>query len=152
MNPAFLKLTGTLSTYQKLLNNLFSTVFRLAGKRRMSRTFTDNINSFIVSNSFNSTAADDESKVLAWLSPLEPQVRHQDIRNQRVGSVGDWLLETEEFRSWYHGSEKGESDHAALFCYGDPGVGKSYIRYGRPLVRNKRRILLLIGCEIVPWW
>ena len=102
----------------------------------MSRAFTDNINSFNVSNHYSFTAADDESKILAWLSPLEPLVRHQDIRNQRVGGIGDWLPETKEFRNWYNGSEKGESNHAALFCYGDPGVGKSYIRYGRSSVRT----------------
>ena len=103
----------------------------------MSRAFTDNIDSFNVSNSYNNvimlTAAADESKILAWLSPLEPQVRHQDICEQWVDSVGDWLLETREFRSWYNGSG---SDHAVLFCYGDPGVGKSYIWYEKP-VRNK---------------
>ena len=93
----------------------------------MSRAFTDNINSFNVSNNFTFTAADDESKIMAWLSPLEPQVRHQDICNQRVDDIGDWLLETEEFISWYK-----ESNHSTLFCYGDPGVGKSYIWYERP--------------------
>ena len=94
----------------------------------MSRAFTDNINSFNVSNNFIFTAADNESRILAWLSPLEPQVRHQDICDQRVDSIGGWLLETKEFRDWYNGSsEKGGSDHPVLFCYGDPGVGKSYI-------------------------
>ena len=88
----------------------------------MSRAFTDNINSFNVSNNFTFTAADNESKIMAWLSPLEPQVRHQDICNQRVDDIGGWLLETEEFINWYK-----ESNHATLFCYGDPGVGKSYI-------------------------
>ena len=100
-----------------------------------TRAFTDNISSFNNNNSFNNVsnitfaAADEESKILAWISPLEPQVRHQDIRKERVESIGDWLLETKEFRSWYNGNEKDESDHAVLFCYGDPGVGKSYIRY-----------------------
>ena len=106
----------------------------------MSRVFTDNIDSFNVSNSYNNvitfTAPDDEPKILAWLSPLEPHVRHQDICNQRVDSIGEWLLETKEFRDWYN-SEKDGSDHAALFCYGDPGVGKSYIRYVRLPVWNK---------------
>ena len=111
----------------------------------MSRTFAGNINSFNNVSNIIFTAADNESKILAWLSPLEPQVRLQDIRDQRVDGIGDWLLETKEFRNWYNGSENGESDHAALLCYGDPGVGKRYIRYGRPSVRNKRRILLLIG-------
>ena len=107
----------------------------------MSRAFTDNIDSFNVSNSYNNvimlTAAADESKILAWLSPLEPQVRHHDMCEQRVDSVGDWLLETKEFRSWYNSGENGGSDHAALFCYGDPGVGKSYIWYEKPSVRSR---------------
>ena len=80
-------------------------------------------------NSFNQltiigNASDDESKIHAWLSPLDPRVRHQDIRSQRMDSVGAWLLETEKFRSWYSGDE---SNRATLFCGGDPGVGKSYI-------------------------
>jgi len=100
----------------------------------MSRAFANNIDSFNHNNVITFTAADDESKILAWLSPLEPQVRHQDIRNQRVDSVGDWLLGTKEFRNWYNGCGKDESDHAALFCYGDAGVGKSYIRYERSSV------------------
>jgi len=113
---------------------------------------TGNINSFNNVNSFNSvsnniilTAADDESKILSWLSPLEPHVRHHDICNQRVGSIGNWLLEIEEFRSWYKGSAKGESDHAALLCYGDPGIGKSYIWYERRSVVNEQWTLLLTG-------
>ena len=92
----------------------------------MSRVFTDNINSFNVSN-ITFTATDDEPKILAWLSPLEPQMAHRDICEQRVGGVGDWLLGTEEFKSWYNGSESDGSGRASLFCYGDPGVGKSYI-------------------------
>ena len=113
----------------------------------MSRAFTDNINSFNVSNNIIFNAPDDESKILAWLSPLEPQVRHHDICNQRVNNIGGWLLETKEFRSWYNGSEKDGSDHAALFCYGDPGVGKSYIWYERLPARNKQRALLLTPCD-----
>ena len=91
----------------------------------MSRAFTDNFNSFNnVSNNFTFTAADDEAQIMTWLSPLEPQVRHQGICDQRVDNIGGWLLETEEFINWFNGS-----GHAALFCYGDPGVGKSYIWY-----------------------
>ena len=90
----------------------------------MSQSFSNNINSLntIVNNL---TVADDRSNILAWLSPLEPRLRHQDIQDRRVEIVGEWLLGTEEFRSWHAGSE---SDNAVLFCYGDPGVGKTYIR------------------------
>jgi len=115
----------------------------------MSRTFTDNTGSFNVSNTYNNnvitvTAADDESQIRAWLSPLEPQLRHHDIFNLRVDSIGDWLLETKEFISWYEGS-----GHAVLFCYGNPGVGKSYIWYEQPAVRNKKRVLSLTGGDAI---
>jgi len=118
----------TLSNDQKLLNNLFLTAFLAAKNLRMSRTLTDNTGSFNVSNSYNNvitvTATDDESKIMAWLSPLGPQVRHQDICSQRIDDIGGWLLETEEFINWYNGSSR-----AVLFCYGNPGAGKSYIWY-----------------------
>jgi len=94
----------------------------------MSQPFSNNIGSFnTVVN--NITAAEDQSKILAWLSPLNPGVWHQDIRNSRIENVGGWVLETEEFRSWYTGSRGSASDNAVLFCYGDPGAGKTFIRY-----------------------
>ena len=94
----------------------------------MSQSFSNNINSLntTVTNNFN--IIDDRSEILAWLSPLDPKLRHQDIQSCRVENVGKWLLQTEEFRSWYASSEGGESDNAVLFCYGNPGVGKTYIR------------------------
>ena len=117
----------------------------------MSRAFTDNVNSFnnVSNNIIFTTADNDEPSILAWLSPLEPQVRHQDICDQRMDSVGEWLLETREFKSWHNGSENGGSDHAALFCYGDPGVGKTYIWYEKP-VRNKGHDCLQVAM-VVPW-
>ena len=76
-------------------------------------------------NNFGST--DEKDKILAWISPLEPKIRHHDIRAQRVEQVGDWLFQREEYRNWFDGIRGGESDNSALFCYGDPGVGKTYI-------------------------
>ena len=78
-----------------------------------------------MSNHF--TVADDRSNILAWLSPLDPKLRHQDIRDGRVENIGEWLLQTEEFRGWYAGGGSEPGD-AVLFCYGDPGVGKTFIR------------------------
>jgi len=96
----------------------------------MSLPFSNNINSLNTAiNVWNNyTIADGRSQILAWLSPLEPRLRHQDIRDRRVENVGEWLLQAEEFRSWHAGSGEGESDDAVLFCYGDPRVGKTYIR------------------------
>ena len=91
----------------------------------MSQSFSNNINS--LNTTINFTVADDRSNILAWLSPLDPKLRHRDIQDRRVEYVGEWLLQTEEFRSWQAGSV-GESDNAVLFCYGDPGVGKTFIR------------------------
>jgi len=92
----------------------------------MSQSFSNNINSLNTVNNF--TVADGRSSILAWLSPLEPRLRHQDIQDNRVEGVGEWLLQSEEYRNWYEGSGGSASDNAVLFCYGDPGVGKTYIR------------------------
>ena len=100
----------------------------------MSRSqIKDNINSFntniLVNNvSNNYRVADEKSEILAWLSPLEPQSRHHDIRTRRVEEVGYWLLQTEEYRNWFDGIHGVQSNVSALFCYGGPGVGKTYIR------------------------
>jgi len=143
MSPAFPKLTRTSLTGATVFKHPTLYTISNSKNRRMSRAFTDNTDSFNITNSYNNVTrvtlivADDEPKILAWLSPLEPQVRHHDICEQRVDSIGNWLLETKEFRGWYNGSENGGSNHAALFCYGEPGVGKSYIWYERLLARNK---------------
>jgi len=78
--------------------------------------------------SFNNTfyGSDEDAQIMRWLSPLEPNNRHQGVRTDRFDGVGDWLLETREFREW-RGSE-GEADRAVLFCTGNPGVGKTYLR------------------------
>ena len=99
----------------------------------MSQSVCNNSHSFntcytAVSVSNNLTVADDRPNILAWLSPTDPKLRHQDIQDRRVEGIGGWVLQTEEFRSWYAGSGEGESHDAVLFCYGDPGVGKTYIR------------------------
>ena len=92
----------------------------------VSTTLPNNGNTSDVWNSDTST--DDRSQLLTWLSPLNPGMRHWDIQEQRANGVGEWLLQTEEIRRWYAGSEKGEGESAVLFCYGDPGVGKTFIR------------------------
>jgi len=70
--------------------------------------------------------SDQDAQIMRWLSPLEPNNRHQGVRTDRFDGVGDWLLETKEFREWR--ASEGGADMAVLFCSGNPGVGKTYLR------------------------
>ena len=95
-----------------------------------------NTNSGNVLNSYNNInlRIDEESlRIQEWLSPLDPNKRHQDVRNRRFDGVGEWVLQTSEFESWC-GSKDG-SVNRTLLCCGGPGVGKTYIRYKSLLKR-----------------
>lgn len=70
---------------------------------------------------------DENPEILQWLSTLESEKRHQDLRINRLEGVGNWLLETDEFREW--GNKQDASLQAVLFCHGHPGVGKTHIRW-----------------------
>ncbi|CUS09922.1 unnamed protein product, partial [Tuber aestivum] len=63
-----------------------------------------------------------EGEILKWISPPELLDRHQDVQQCRFEGVGTWLLQTREFNEWAYGSAD-----PTLFCYGDPGVGKTCI-------------------------
>ena len=91
-----------------------------------SNNFSNNTNSFNVSNNY--TVIDDRPQILAWLSPLDPGLRHCDIQERRVNHVGEWLMGTEEFRRWCRLDGESEGDKAVMFCYGHPGVRKTFIR------------------------
>ena len=87
-----------------------------------------------VTNSHNITVNktdDEDNQIKQWLSPLEPRYRHQSVQADRVNCVGGWLLERKEFRKW--SDSQGAPKQAVLFCYGDPGVGKTHIRSVRKL-------------------
>jgi len=81
-----------------------------------------------ITGSFNTTfnMSNEDSQIMRWLSPLEPNNRHQGVRTDRLDGVGDWFLETSEFREWRGG--EGGVDGAVLFSTGNPGVGKTYLR------------------------
>jgi len=88
-----------------------------------------NSNAGNTTNSHNTTInlkVDHEGlQILQLLSPLEPQQRHQSVRTHRVDSVGTWVLETREFGQWCAAED---SVGQVFFCYGNPGVGKTYVR------------------------
>jgi len=94
-------------------------------------TISDNNNCLNTSISYtvsNYTVADDRPQLLSWLSPLDPGLRHCDIQERRVNDVGEWLMGTEEFRKWCGLDGECEGDKRVMFCYGNPGVGKTFIR------------------------
>ena len=128
---AFLPLPRTSSTHDSQKLQLFN---RGSNKQsKMSQyTIKDNTNCFNTTNSINVqnnlTISHDRPELLAWLSPLDPGLRHCDIRERRAKDVGEWFIQTGEFRRWSGLSEEGEGDKRVLFCSGNPGVGKTFIR------------------------
>jgi len=81
-----------------------------------------NINT--ISNTFY--LSEEDAEIFRWLSPLEPNRRHQGVRTDRFDGVGEWLLETRKFREWRCSEEGSGKD--VLLCSGNPGVGKTYLR------------------------
>jgi len=80
-----------------------------------------------IDNSLNNFyISDEDAPIMRWLSPLEPSNRHQGVRTERFDGVGNWLLETSELREWRY--SEGGADSGVLFCSGNPGVGKTYLR------------------------
>ena len=59
-----------------------------------------NVNSGNITGSFNTTfhKLDEDPQIMLWLSPLEPNHRHESLRTDRLNGIGDWILETSEFR------------------------------------------------------
>ena len=104
-----------------------STSSNMAQKSSQNLNIADNINSFNYNNviNVNTGLSDEENQIREWLSPLKPQQRHQGVRAERLDDVGDWFLETSEFRKWSNGDDA--SPERVLFCSGGPGVGKTYL-------------------------
>jgi hypothetical protein len=91
-----------------------------------STNLSNDTNAFNVQNNY--TVTDNRSPLLKWLSPLEPELQHQDIRECRIDNVGEWLLQTKEFRRWHGRNGEGECDKVDLSCYRGPGIGKIFMR------------------------
>jgi hypothetical protein len=69
---------------------------------------------------------DTETKILEWLSTLQPQTKHHEVCSRRLPDTGEWLLEREEFRS---GCNEAQSKNV-LWCHGIPGAGKTVLTSG----------------------
>jgi len=93
---------------------------------------TGNSNSYNVTDSLNNNInlgkviAYESPKIMRWLSLLDSRRRNQGVRTDRLECIGDSLLETNEFLEWKSG-ESG-ADKNLLFYYGNPVVGKTFLR------------------------
>ena len=105
-----------------LLVLIESVISNMAQESAQNLCIADNVNSFNVIN-VNTMISDEDNQMMEWLSPLKPQQRHQSVRADRLDGVGDWFLETSEFREWSN-AEDGSFERV-LFCFGGPGVGKN---------------------------
>ena len=83
---------------------------------------------------------EESSRIQAWLSPLDPEIRHRAVSRSRMDGVGDWVLRRNEFKAWC-GSQDGSGD-PTLVCYGGQGVGKTFIRYH---ILCHPRVMLMSG-------
>ena len=63
---------------------------------------------------------------MRFFAPREPNNEHQGVHTGKFDGVGDWPLETREFRESIDGG--GRTDKAGSFCFGNPEVGKTYPR------------------------
>ena len=101
----------------------------LSPHRQPTSAGTGHKNSFNVKNSYNTnyntTYVDENPQILKWLSPLEPRLRHQDVRTRRLDGLGDWFLRKDAFINWCDGEDG--SIMGTLFCSGAPGAGKTYL-------------------------
>lgn len=60
--------------------------------------------------------------LLNWLSDFRYEERHEKRFAQIHPGTADWLLDTDEFLDWFE-----SVDSSVIWCYGGPGVGKSFL-------------------------
>ncbi|RPA88320.1 hypothetical protein L873DRAFT_1824652 [Choiromyces venosus 120613-1] len=87
---------------------------------------SSNVAHSVNTNNFITNTANDTAEIMQWLSPLETRNRYQDVRSDQFDGVGNWLLETNQFRE--RRSAQGGADKAVLFCHWNPGVGKTFLQ------------------------
>lgn len=62
-----------------------------------------------------------DKAILEWLTPVEYHSRLNDLISKRQPGTGEWLLNSEGFKTWLNTSKM------TLFCPGIPGAGKTFL-------------------------
>ncbi|KAI5816139.1 hypothetical protein BZA77DRAFT_64442, partial [Pyronema omphalodes] len=69
---------------------------------------------------------DDEiPQIMSWISPLESNERHCDIRQCRLEGTGEWFLLQSSFQTWSDSHSSDGNIGSVFACSGVPGAGKS---------------------------
>lgn len=66
-------------------------------------------------------AAEEREKILYWVSAVEPEQKHHDVRIQRMDGTGEWLLQDTRYQRW---RDEPRSSGNVLWCRGIQGSGK----------------------------
>jgi len=112
------------TTFLIILPALVQSVSKnMAQKSSRNLTITGDTGCF--NNFINTVIPDEDNLIRESLSSLKPHERHQNVRAERLDGVGDWFLETSEFRKWNEGEDG--SLEQVLFCSGGPGMGKTFM-------------------------
>ena len=112
------------STLVPPISNTISTT--VSGSFNRDAANVSNCNNTTINNNINVGVYEEIWWIQAWLSPLEPHKKHEDVRNRRLDGIGEWVLQRDEFMSWSKGQDG--TANPTLLCHGGPGVGKTYIR------------------------
>ena len=88
-----------------------------------------------------------EQDFLQKVSTLDFHSIQKHAYSKRHGSTGQWLLETEKFRTWFEG--KG---NPVLWCPGNPGAGKTVltsiaVNYVAESTRGKDTAIIYVYCD-----
>lgn len=63
----------------------------------------------------------EDLEILNWITPIDYGPQQSDYFKRRQPGTGQWLLESEEYRTWLSASKQ------TLFCPGIPGAGKTIL-------------------------
>ncbi|KFY68452.1 hypothetical protein V496_01074 [Pseudogymnoascus sp. VKM F-4515 (FW-2607)] len=90
----------------------------------------------------NDRSAKRRDNILNWISNLDHDQKHQNVRSPRVEGTGGWLLERTEYVRW----RDDVSSSKFLWCHGIQGSGKTVLtwRFRNPW------LMILETVEIIP--
>jgi hypothetical protein len=81
------------------------------------------------------------SKLLEWLSPLDFYNLQEELyHGRRTKGSSTWILGEKTFRMW---RDSRAPMHSSLWCFGDPGSGKTIIRYAESHLEHAWPSLIL---------